>query len=108
MTKNDKLSKVLFIGIVLLLIGMLLIHAAPFVTNYGSNTPDDPGDVQDDEAFQNSLKYGGHILFDLGVFAIVMEMFLVPFYREDLDLKFRLAALGIGFLVLLFTWFTVY
>ncbi len=105
LTNNDGLAKFLTIGFVLLLVGMLLTHAAPFITNYGSDTPDDPETVQDDEAMKNNLQYTGNLIRDIGVFFISIFLILGSIHRTGLATKYRISLLGLGLLLTLVAWF---
>lgn len=107
LTTNSNLSKILLAGFLIMLIGMLMIHTAPFQTNYGSDTPDKQDDIEDDRAAQKSMKYMGDILFDIGAFMIIAFLSVASIHREDLDVKYRLGMLSFALLVLLFTWTTV-
>lgn len=107
MTTDDWLAKMVFVSFILLLLGMLLIHAAPFVTNYGSDAPDDYEDQLDDQATQNSMKYMGNILLDLGIFILSGFLLLAAFYRDDWGQWMRVAIAGFVLVLIVFGWFGI-
>jgi len=116
LTSNDGLAKVITIGFVLLLVGMLIIHAAPFATNYdgddiyGDEDDDEdigltPREQQDDEAFENAMEYTGQIIRDIGIFLVGLFLVLGGIYRDDLDNKYRMVMVSVAILFILVAWF---
>ena len=93
-----------FVAILLLLIGMVFSHMAPFMTNYGSNPPD-AGDRADDQATENAINYLGNIIQDIGIFLIALFLILAAIYRQNLTDNIRIMLLIFALLVLIFTWF---
>ncbi|MEF8835976.1 MAG: hypothetical protein V5A76_07470, partial [Candidatus Thermoplasmatota archaeon] len=102
-TSNDGLTKMIAVGFVILLVGMLVIHASSFITNYNGKelgeSPQDNYDAdkiltekekQDDQAFQNALRYTGRMITDIGIFFIGALLAMGGIARDDLDTKYRM------------------
>ncbi|MFW6064348.1 MAG: hypothetical protein ACOC8Y_02110 [Candidatus Natronoplasma sp.] len=111
MTTNDGLAKMLALGFVLILIGMLIIHAAPFATNWGGDQYDEDvpdmteEEMADDEATQNALEYTGNLIRDLGIFFIGFFLVLGGIHRDDLDTKYRMLMISLAIIFILVAWF---
>ncbi len=102
-TQNHKLAALLVIGMLLLMIGLILIHAAPGVTNYGSNPPSYEKQ-QDDAAFQKSLTIWGHILADIGMIGIAALLLVASIVRKDMQMKIRAGLLILSAFLIVITW----
>jgi len=116
MSSNDGLAKVITLGFVLLLVGMLIIHMAPFATNYdgddiyGDEDDDEdtgigPREQQDDEAFQNALQYTGRIITDIGILFVGLSLVIGGIHRDDLDTKYRMLMISLAIIFILVAWF---
>lgn len=103
-TSNSWLAKMVLLGLIFILVGMLLTHAAPFQTNYGSDPPDSD-DQQDNEATRNSMIYTGNILKDIGVFMISVFFLAAAFYRDDWNRWLRIAIILFTLVLIIFAWF---
>ncbi len=86
LTTNNGLAVFLTIGFVILLLGSLLIHAAPW-------------------AEEEALLHSGNMIRDIGVFFIGLILILGGIHREDFDMKYRLFMIGLAFLLILVAWF---
>lgn len=112
LTSNDGLAKIITLGFVLILVGMLLIHAAPFATNWGGDQYDDnlpdmtEEEMADDEATQNAMEYTGNIIRDIGIFFIGLFLVLGSIHRDDLDMKYRITMISLAVLFILVAWFS--
>jgi len=111
MTSNDGLAKIITLGFVLLLIGMLITHAAPFATNWGGDQFDDniqdmtQEEMADDEATQNAMEYTGNLIRDIGIFFIGLFLVLGGIHRDDLDTKYRMLMISLAIIFILVAWF---
>ncbi|MEF8874079.1 MAG: hypothetical protein V5A88_05345 [Candidatus Thermoplasmatota archaeon] len=85
-TTNNGLAIFITIGFVILLIGSMLIHAAPW-------------------AEEEALLYSGNMIRDIGVFFVGLVLALGGIHRDDLDIKYRLAMVALAFLLILVAWF---
>ncbi|MBS3781252.1 MAG: hypothetical protein KGY66_06810 [Candidatus Thermoplasmatota archaeon] len=117
-TSNDNLTKMIAVGFVILLVGMLVIHASSFVTNYdgkelGASPRDDydedkiltEKEKQDDQAFQNAMEYTGRMITDIGIFFIGALLAMGGIARDDLDTKYRMVMISLSILLILVAWF---
>lgn len=110
-TSNDGLAKVISLGFVFLLVGMLIIHAAPFMTNWGGDQYDDNledmtrEEKANDEATQNTLEYTGTLIRDIGIFMVGLFLVLGGIHRDDLDTKYRMLLISLAVLFILVAWF---
>ncbi len=91
--KTNPLTNLIALGVILILLGMIMLHAAPLTTNYGSNPPDDSRRIADDQAFGNTLTAIGNILTDLGLFFIAGFLMLAGILRKDMDKLVRVGLL---------------
>ncbi|MEW5937342.1 MAG: hypothetical protein AB1665_05955 [Candidatus Thermoplasmatota archaeon] len=89
LVSNETVGVLIALGVLLLFLGLVIIHASPMVTNYGSNPPEELTKIQDDGAFQATLLVIGDILVDLGVAALVATLLIFGALREDLGDKGR-------------------
>ncbi len=121
---NDGLMKMIAVGFVILLVGMLIVHASSFVTNYDGkdlgkrHDKDNDGESdynedkiltekekQDKQAFQNSLRYIGQMIKDIGIFFIGAFLAMGGISREDLDTKYRMVMISLAILLIIVAWF---
>lgn len=111
MTDTDNLSKIISLGFILILIGMLLIHVAPFATNWGASQYDDnmpdmtEEEKADDRATQNAMEYLGTLIRDIGIFMIGLILILGSIFKDDLDNKYRMLMFSLAILFVLVAWF---
>lgn len=47
MTSNDWLAKAVSLSVLIMFIGVIFLSVAPFITNYGYDTPDEVGQLDD-------------------------------------------------------------
>ncbi|GEM_PF-2493680 len=107
MASNDGLSKAITIGLILLLVGVLIVTSARFITNYDSDALEDldRDDEIDDEYWQQNLNIIGAIIANIGIFFIGLFLAIGGIYRDDLDTKYRIALVTLAVLFVLVTWF---
>ena len=85
------------------MIGIVLVHAAPSVTNYGSAEPSYEKQ-QDDSALERSMQIWGQVLMDLGV-AFLSAFFLIgSLVRKELNLKLRAGMFTLAAILIIVTW----
>ncbi|MFO8108982.1 MAG: hypothetical protein R6U17_00440 [Thermoplasmata archaeon] len=104
-TSNGGLAAIITIGFVLLLVGVLIINAASFITNYGWNEPDSLEEAHDDEALQANMIDSGRIIQNIGVFFVVVILTLAGIYRDDWDIKYRISIIALALLFIMVIWF---
>ncbi len=105
-TSNDGLAKFITVGFILILVGMLLVHAAPFFTNWGRAQYDMSREERaDDRASQNTMNYIGNFLQDFGIFFISLFLILGSIHRDDLSQRYRISMMALGLLFTLVAWF---
>ena len=97
---------ILAVSVFLLMLGMILIHAAPSVTNYGSATPSYEK-MQDDEALQTSMVIWGKILTDLGVAFLSIFLLIGALVRKDTELKLRVGMFALVAILIIITWIRI-
>ena len=103
LVSNQKLAVFLVTGMFLIMLGLILIHAAPGVTNYGSNPPSSTK-MADDAAFQQSLTIWGHVLADIGMMGIAALLLVASIVRKDMQIKIRGGLLILSAFLIIITW----
>lgn len=100
---NNKLAGIIVVGMLLVMIGLMMVHAAPGITNYGSNPPK-ADRMADDRALQTSVIIWGHIITDLGMIGISTFLLVASIYRKDMETKVRLGLLLLAAILIIITW----
>ncbi len=106
LASDDWMPKMVMLGLIIILLGAILISAAPFRTNYGSSPPS--MEVrQDHRATENSMRYTGNILMDIGVFIVAGVLLLAAFYRDDWSKWFKIGIAGFALALIIIGWFGI-
>lgn len=106
LASDEWMPKVVMLGLIIILLGAILISAAPFRTNYGSSPPS--GELQQDhQATENAMRYTGDVLMDIGVFVVAGVLLLATFYRDDWDRWFKIGIAGFALALIIIGWFGI-
>jgi len=88
---KEKFGLFFAIGVVLVFLGLMLIHLAPMMTNYGydpfhgMSAEDQAKKMANDKATQNTLVIVGNVILDMGVAGVVALLVMFGALREDLQ-----------------------
>ncbi|MFO7791354.1 MAG: hypothetical protein R6W73_00025 [Candidatus Saliniplasma sp.] len=110
---DNMIAMLVVLGLLVIMIGAVIISAAPFQTNYDG---EDQGYIEDDdgltnkemadrEATENAMEYTGNILTNIGLFLLASGVLLGVFFRDDWDKWFRVALAGFALVIIIFAWF---
>ncbi len=114
---SDKmLSMIVVLGLLVIMLGAVIISAAPFSTNYSAEEEfGDAGDEEDDglttrekydrEVRERNMEYTGNILTNIGLFILASGVLLGVFLRDDWNKWIRIALAGFALVIIIFAWF---
>ena len=83
LVKGDTFGTIVFFGVVLILLGAVMIHIAPQITNYDHDPPSDSRDIADNAATQRMMGYVGSVLADIGIAMVAGFLLLAALFRAD-------------------------
>ncbi len=101
--RGGTLSTIIVIAVLLMMVGIVLVHAAPSVTNYGSAAPSYEKQ-QDDTALEKSMQIWGQVLMDLGIATLSAFFLIGSIARKELDLKIRAGMFTLAAILIIVTW----
>ena len=113
LASDNTIAMIIVLGLLVIMLGAVIISAAPFQTNYDG---EDQGYIEDDdgltnkemadrEATENAMEYTGNILTNIGLFLLASGVLIGVVLRDDWNKWLRIALAGFALVIIIFAWF---